>query len=148
MGKRERQHALLDLITEYDIDTQEELTSRLNALGFQATQATISRDIKELQLEKVSHGGKHKYIVGSIRETEGHTSYQQVLSSCIVSMDYAQNIIVVKTVAGMAMAVGAAIDNLNVDGIMGCIAGDDTLFLAIKSNELAEKIIGDIKKCC
>lgn len=148
MGKQERQQALLDLIHEYDIDTQEELTERLSALGYKTTQATISRDIRELKLEKISINGKHKYVVGSVVEPVGSASYKHLLSTGIVSMDYAQNIIVVKTVAGMAMAVGAAIDNLEVEGIMGCIAGDDTLFLAIKSNELAEKIIGDIKKCC
>jgi len=71
-----------------------------------------------------------------------------VMASCILSIEAAQNIIVVKTVSGMAMAVGAAIDNLSVEGIMGCIAGDDTLFLAIKDGQQAEHIIGEIKKCC
>ena len=70
------------------------------------------------------------------------------MASCILSIEAAQNIIVVKTVSGMAMAVGAAIDNLSVEGIMGCIAGDDTLFLAIKDRQQAEHIIGEIKKCC
>ena len=70
------------------------------------------------------------------------------MASCILSIEAAQNIIVVKTVSGMAMAVGAAIDNLSVEGIMGCIAGNDTLFLAIKDGQQAEHIIGEIKKCC
>lgn len=149
MSKQKRQQALLELISEYEIDTQEELTRRLQALGFETTQATISRDIRELKLEKVSYNGnRHRYVVGKEPETHTHASYQNVLSSCITSMDSSQNIIVVKTVAGMAMAVGAAIDHMEISGIMGCIAGDDTLFLAIKDGQHAEEIIGEIKKCC
>lgn len=149
MSKQKRQQALLELISEYEIDTQEELTRRLQALGFETTQATISRDIRELKLEKVSsESGKHRYVASLEPETGTHASYQHVLSSCITSMEAAQNIIVVKTVAGMAMAVGAAIDHLALDGILGCIAGDDTLFLAIRDGEQAAEIIGEIKKCC
>lgn len=149
MSKRQRQQALLALISEYEIDTQEELTKRLLALGFDTTQATVSRDIRELGLEKITYNGNmHKYVVGAEQETGQHASYQHVMSSSVTSIDYSQNIIVVKTVAGMAMAVGAAVDNMQIEGIMGCIAGDDTLFLAIKDQTLAEKIIGEIKKCC
>ena len=149
MSKQKRQQALLELISEYEIDTQEELTRRLQALGIETTQATISRDIRELKLEKVSgESGKHRYAASLEPETGTHASYQHVLSSCITSMEAAQKIIVVKTVAGMAMAVGAAIDHLAIDGILGCIAGDDTLFLAIRDGEQAAEIIGEIKKCC
>ncbi len=149
MSKRQRQQALLALISEYEIDTQEELTKRLQALGYHTTQATVSRDIRELGLEKISYNGNmHKYVAGAEHEAGNHTSYQQVMSSSVISIDSAQNIIVVKTVAGMAMAVGAAVDNIKIEGIVGCIAGDDTLFLAIKDQALAEKIIGEIKKCC
>lgn len=149
MSKRQRQQALLELISEYEIDTQEELTRRLLALGFDTTQATVSRDIRELGLEKISYNGNmHKYVVGAEQENGQQASYQHVMSSSVTSIDFSQNIIVVKTVAGMAMAVGAAVDNMRIDGIMGCIAGDDTLFLAIKDQSMAEKIIGEIKKCC
>ena len=149
MSKQRRQQALLELISEYEIDTQEELTRRLQALGFETTQATVSRDIRELKLEKVSYGsGKHRYAASLEPDTGTHASYQHVMASCILSIEAAQNIIVVKTVSGMAMAVGAAIDNLSVEGIMGGIAGDDTLFLAIKDGQQAEHIIGEIKKCC
>lgn len=149
MSKQKRQQALLELISEYEIDTQEELTGRLQALGFATTQATISRDIRELKLEKISCGsGKHRYVVGQETGVGTHASYQHVMTSSILSIEAANNIIVVKTVSGMAMAVGAAIDNLSVEGIMGCIAGDDTLFLAIKDGQQAEHIIGEIKKCC
>lgn len=149
VSKQKRQQALLELIAEYEIDTQEELTRRLQALGFETTQATISRDIRDLKLEKISYdGGKHRYVASMEPEGVRHASYQQVMTSSIISIDAAQNIIVVKTVAGMAMAVGAAIDHLEIAGIMGCIAGDDTLFLAIKDAQQAEQIIGEIKKCC
>ena len=140
MSKQRRQQALLELISEYEIDTQEELTRRLQALGFETTQATVSRDIRELKLEKVSYGsGKHRYAASLEPDTGTHASYQHVMASCILSIEAAQNIIVVKTVSGMAMAV---------ECIMGCIAGDDTLFLAIKDGQQAEHIIGEIKKCC
>lgn len=149
MSKQKRQHALLELISEYEIDTQEELTRRLQSLGFETTQATVSRDIRELKLEKISYdGGKHRYAASEEPDIGTHASYQHVMTNCILSIEAAQNIIVVKTVSGMAMAVGAAIDNLEIDGIMGCIAGDDTLFLAIKDEQQAEHIIGEIKKCC
>ena len=109
MSKQRRQQALLELISEYEKDTQEELTRRLQALGFETTQATVSRDIRELKLEKVSYGsGKHRYAASLEPDTGTHASYQHVMASCILSIEAAQNIIVVKTVSGMAMAVGAA----------------------------------------
>ena len=109
MSKQRRQQALLELISEYEIDTQEELTRRLQALGFETTQATVSRDIRELKLEKVSYGsGKHRYAASLEPDTGTHASYQHVMASCILSIEAAQNIIVVKTVSGMAMAAAAA----------------------------------------
>lgn len=158
MSKRERQQALIDIINSQNVETQEDLLDILISKGFSCTQATISRDIKELNITKISYSTnssgdnrseqKHKYTIASVSKPIHHESYKQVLGNCIVSMDYANNIIVIKTVAGMAMAVGAAIDQLEIEGIMGCIAGDDTLFLAIKKPENANEIIGSIKRCC
>lgn len=149
MSKQTRQKAMKDLIHEFEIDTQEELCERLNALGFDTTQATVSRDIRELKIKKITFDGKHKYVLEQDLQTENmmgnRGSYQQVLKTSILSIDHAENIIVVKTVPGMAMAAGAAIDDLKIEGIMGCIAGDDTIFLAIKKADLAEGIIGEIK---
>ncbi|MBR1815728.1 MAG: arginine repressor [Lachnospiraceae bacterium] len=146
--KEKRQNLIIRLINENNIETQEELLFLLEKEGFNTTQATISRDIRELNLKKVSYdGGKKKYAVnehGGSNELTEEVSYYQTLKNCIVSMDYAENIIVVKTVSGMAMAVGASVDRLNVSGILGCIAGDDTLFLAIKDKTQAERIIGEI----
>ncbi len=147
--KKRRQEAIVNLINNNSIETQEELLSLLVKNGFNTTQATVSRDIKELNVTKITYdGNKHKYVVGRINDTAGVKSYKHLLGNCIISMDYAENIVVVKTVAGMAMAVAAAIDGLSLEDIVGSIAGDDTIFLAIRHSNLAEKVIGDIKKCC
>lgn len=147
--KSQRQEAIVNLINNNSIETQEELLNLLTKSGFNTTQATVSRDIRELNVTKITYdGNKHKYVVGKISDTAGSKSYRHVLGNCIISIDYAENIVVVKTVAGMAMAVAAAIDGLSIDDIVGSIAGDDTIFLAIRHSNLAEKVIGDIKKCC
>ncbi len=144
--KRKRQTSIINLINNNSIETQDELLVLLKEQGFNTTQATISRDIRELNISKVSYdGGRHKYIVGQAKEPSNNKSYKHLLGNCIISMDHAENIIVIKTVAGMAMAVAAAVDGLAIEDIMGCIAGDDTIFLAIKHSNLAEKIMGDIK---
>lgn len=144
--KETRQQMLVQLIHEHAVETQDELLALLAEKGVHTTQATISRDIRELNVRKVTYdGNKHKYVVNPEDLTGTTDSYTHVLESCIVSLEAAGNIIVVKTVSGMAMAVGAAIDNLDIEGIVGCIAGDDTLFLAVRSRDLADKIIGEIK---
>ena len=147
--RNKRHEAILTLIRERNIETQQDLTNALATVGFDVTQATVSRDIRELNVTKISYdGNKHKYVVGRITESAGAKSYKHLLGSCIISMDNAENIVVIKTVAGMAMAVAAAIDSLALDDTVGSIAGDDTIFLAIRHSNLADKVIGDIKKCC
>ena len=147
--KAKRQRKILEIINSRAVETQEELLSLLKAEGFDTTQATVSRDIRELNVTKISYdGNKHKYVVGRITESAGAKSYKHLLGSCIISIDNAENIVVIKTVAGMAMAVAAAIDSLALDDTVGSIAGDDTIFLAIRHSNLADKVIGDIKKCC
>lgn len=131
-----RQSKIIELITKNDIETQEELADLLTKAGYNVTQATISRDIRELKLTKVSvDDGKQKYIVLNNTETGLSEKFVRVLKDGFVSMDMAQNIIVVKTVSGMAMAVAAALDALHIQGIMGCIAGDDTVMCVIKTTE-------------
>ena len=145
--KKQRKDAIIQIILENNIETQDELLLKLKAQGFNTTQATISRDIKELNITKVSYNGnKHKYVVGSHQDMTNIHSYKQIMGSSILSIEAACNIIVIKTVAGMAMAVGAAIDNHSIDGVMGCIAGDDTLFLAIKDASLSDNWRD--KRCC
>ena len=142
-----RQAKIVELVNTHDIETQEELADLLNLAGYNVTQATISRDIRELKLTKVAtDNGRQKYVV--LRQTGDGMSekYVQVLKNGFVSMDTAQNILVVKTVSGMAMAVAAALDHLNLNGVVGCIAGDDTVMCAIRSKEDALQVMRQINR--
>ncbi len=148
--KKIRQGKIIELIQKYDIDTQEELALRLRDAGFDVTQATISRDIRELKLSKISlGGGSQKYIV--LKQDDGHMGdkYIRVLRDGFSSMEMAQNILVIKTVSGMAMAVAAALDALKLPEVVGCIAGDDTIFVAVRTvdetHALMDKIHGFVK---
>lgn len=132
--KRARHEVVVDLINRYDIETQEELAAYLRKEGFEVTQATVSRDIRELHLSKIAAGnGKQKYIILQNETTRLSDKYIRVLRDGFVSMDMAQNILVIKTVQGMAMAVAAAVDAMHFPEIVGCIAGDDTIFAAVRS---------------
>ena len=144
--KTKRQAKMLELIQKNDIETQEELSDYLEKEGFQVTQATVSRDIRELKLTKVAmSNGRQKYV--ALQETGEDMSrkYKRVFHDGFVSMDVAQNILVIKTVSGMAMAV-AAIDAMHMYEILGCIAGDDTIMCAIRSNEDAIRVMGRFRK--
>ena len=143
--KVSRHAKIIELISQYDIETQEELAEYLNNAGFKVTQATVSRDIRDLKLTKVSVGGKQKYIVH--RPEEGMSEkYIRVLKDGYVSMDMAQNILVIKTVSGMAMAVAAALDAMKWNEVVGCIAGDDTIMCAIRTTEDTVAVMEKIRK--
>lgn len=149
--KKQRQKAVTELIEKYDIETQEELAAYLRKAGFNVTQATVSRDIRELKLTKISTGsGRQKYIVIKNEDTRLGDKYIRVLRDGFVSMNKAQNILVIKTVQGMAMAVAAAVDAMKLSEIVGCIAGDDTIMAAIKSADevdiVMEKIDGILNR--
>lgn len=145
--KGNRQNQIKEIIENKPIETQDELLLELAKAGFQVTQATISRDIREMKLTKVSYeAGKQKYTMIQNTDTDVIKKYHQVLSAGILDMDYAENMIVIHTVSGMAMAVAAALDNMNIKGFMGCIAGDDTIFCAVRSKELCAEIISGIKR--
>ena len=132
--KMERRSKIIELIGKYQIETQEELGERLEEAGFPVTQATISRDIRELKLTKVSVDGVHqKYTLLQEKETNLYHKYVRVLQDGFLWMDQAENILVIKTISGMAMAIAAAIDNLEAPGGVGTIAGDDTIMCAIHS---------------
>lgn len=132
--KMERRSKILELIGKYQIETQEELGERLLQAGFNVTQATISRDIRELKLTKVSVDGVHqKYTQLQEKETNLYHKYVRVLQDGFLWMDQAENILVIRTLSGMAMAVAAALDNLEVPGVAGTIAGDDTVMCAVRS---------------
>lgn len=145
--KVSRHAKIIELIRQYDIETQEELADRLNQAGFKVTQATVSRDIRDLKLTKVAVEGKQqKYVVLKPDEEGMNEKYIRILSDGFVSMDMAQNILVIKTVAGMAMAVAAAIDAMNWKEVVGCIAGDDTIMCAIRSVEDTVEVMSKIRK--
>lgn len=134
--KTDRHTRIIELITEHDIETQEELTKRLREAGYPVTQATVSRDIRELKLTKiVTEQGVQKYIPLRDLSMELYQKYVMVLKTGFLSMEQAQNILVLKTVSGMAMAVAAAIDALKISGVVGTIAGDDTVMCAVKTTE-------------
>lgn len=138
---------IVELINKYDIETQEELADMLNEAGYNVTQATISRDIRELKLTKVAtDGGRQKYIVLANNESGFTEKYVRVLRDGFLSMDMAQNIVVIKTVSGMAMAVAAALDSLHIEGIVGCIAGDDTIMCAVRTVNETVSVMDKISK--
>ena len=139
--KTKRQRKIIELITNYDIETQEELAAKLVENGFNVTQATISRDISELNLTKIAtKGGKQKYAVQSSSDIVSNSKYMRVLNDGIITMDTAGNILVVKTVSGMAMAVAAALDAMQIKEILGCIAGDDTIMCVVKHAEETDRV--------
>ncbi len=134
--KKNRHDKIIEIIENNDVDTQEALAEMLSAAGYEVTQATVSRDIRELGLTKVgTPEGHQKYVI--TRQTDEHLKdkYIHVLRAGYVGMDRAQNILVMKTVSGMAMAVAAALDALKFKEIVGCIAGDDTIMAAIRTDE-------------
>ncbi|MFI3213706.1 MAG: arginine repressor [Eubacteriales bacterium] len=145
--KGNRHSKIAELIEHYDIDTQEELADKLRAAGFQVTQATVSRDIREMKLSKVPTGnGKQKYIVVRHDESQLGDKYIRVLQDGFISMDMAQNILVVKTVSGMAMAVAAAIDAMKLKEVVGSIAGDDTIMMAVRTTEDTLQVMNKIRE--
>ena len=132
--KVERHSKIVELIGKYEIGTQEELAQMLNEAGFNVTQATVSRDIRELKLTKVqAENGRQRYVVLEAPRGTSAIKYIRILKDGFVSMDMAQNILVIKTVSGMAMAVAAALDAIQMHEIVGCIAGDDTIMCAVRS---------------
>lgn len=149
--KKLRQKKIIELVETYDIETQEELAEYLKQAGYQVTQATISRDIREIRLSKLpAGGGRQKYVFVRQEEAQPGDKYIRVLREGFVSMDMAQNILVIKTVSGMAMAVAAAIDTMRLKEIVGSIAGDDTIMMAVRTVEetkvLMDKIRGMLKE--
>ncbi len=144
--KKVRHSHIVDIIQKYDVETQEELAKYLKAAGFRVTQATVSRDIRELKLSKVPTGdGRQKYVV--IRHTDAGLSdkYIRVLKDGFLSMDMAQNILVIKTVSGMAMAVAAAVDAMKFPEVVGCIAGDDTIMVAVRTVDETKMLMDKLR---
>ena len=138
--KNKRHEAILEIIQQKSIATQEELQKELCARGFAVTQATVSRDIRRLRLMKQQvSGGRNIYVLPSGKGDQENSRLIRVLKDSIRGVDSAQNILVIRTDAGMAMAAAAAIDSLTISGILGCIAGDDTIMAVLRTTEAAEQ---------
>ena len=145
--KSKRQQEILRIISKTDIETQDHLLAELRACGVKATQATISRDIKELRLVKEqTPGGAYRYTqaAGSAeRNTSGRLL--NIFREGVISFDLAQNIVVVKTMPGLASAAGAALDGMEIDGFVGSLAGDDTVLIIMRTNDAAETFYNEIQ---
>ena len=144
--KNSRQRKILELIEKYDIDTQETLKERLNEVGINATQTTISRDIRELKLVKGMTGkGTYKYIVSSVKQDSAPPALNSVLTDAVVKIEAARNIVVIKTFPGMGNALGVCVDTLEHPHIVGSVAGDDTVLLVTKDDETAKMVEEKLK---
>ncbi len=138
--KKERQKKILEIIEQYNVETQEELTERLKNEGYNVTQATASRDIRELNLVKVSVDGiSYKYAEAPKEDMKISVKYKNILRETLVSADYACHTVVLKTYSGMAQAAAAAIDNMGWKEIVGSVAGDDTILIVMRSDDSARE---------
>lgn len=145
--KRKRHALILELIQQYEITTQDELLAKLRENGFEVTQATVSRDIKELRLVKaMSPSGQYRYMAGAAQGDEYLAKFYTIFSGSVISVDYAGNTCVVKCYAGMAQAACAAIDAMHFEGIVGTLAGDDTIFVLCRTPELMQQLKSSLDK--
>lgn len=143
--KKTRHAKIIEIIQKYDVGTQEELADRLKSAGFSVTQATVSRDIRELKLSKMATAeGSQRYVVLKQEDGQMGDKYIRVLRDAFSDVALAQNLLVVKTVSGMAMAVAAALDAMKFPEIVGSIAGDDTIFIAARNVEEAKGLMEKI----
>lgn len=144
--KRGRHAKILEIINTFPIETQDELLNRLREAGYNVTQATISRDIKDLRLVKsLGSDGKYRYAAAARDSTEMRSNFAQLYSSSVVSIDCAQNIVVIKTLSGMANALCASLDSVGNSSVVGTIAGDDTIFIACRTLESASALVSELK---
>ena len=142
--KKGRHEAIIELIRNNEIENQSELAYKLSELGYEVTQATVSRDIQKLNLIKVKSNGKFKYAVVETADNFSE-KYVRIIRETIKSMDVAKNLVIVKTQSGMAMATAAALDGLQLDEIVGSLAGDDAIFVATKSDDRAMLLMNKIE---
>lgn len=143
-----RRHAkILELINENSIETQEELMRMLNSSGFSVTQATVSRDIKELRLMKtLSPEGNYRYTSAARNANDIKSNFDNLFKSSVTFVDFAQNMIVIKTLSGMAQAVCAAFDTVETNSVLGTLAGDDTIFIVCRTNDASLSLVAKLKK--
>lgn len=145
--KRNRHDKIIEIIAKNIVETQEQLACLLKQAGYDVTQATVSRDIRQMKLTKqVTEDGRQKYVYTTADSDVMQDKYVSVLKAGYLSMDTAQNFIVIRTVSGMAMALATAIDALDFPQILGCVAGDDTIMVALKTNEDATEVMEKMQK--
>ena len=145
--KNARQQKILELVEKYDIDTQETLINKLEEVGYKVTQTTVSRDIRHLNLVKgVTSMGTYKYVAPSVGRSSNVLVPNSAITDSVVKIEAAGNIVVVKTFSGMANAIAVCFDSLNRDDIVGSVAGDDTIFLVVKTSEGALELEAELKK--
>jgi len=146
MNKYKRQQLVLEIVAKTEVDTQEELLKILEDQGLKVTQATVSRDVKELGLVKIAGNvKKYRYAKPVLEAQSDVNALVRHFKSAIVSFSHAQNLIVIKTLSGNANAVGAIIDGENLEGVLGTIAGDDTLLIIAASEEIVDNVVKQIK---
>ena len=153
--KKKRQEQIIEIIQNHEVETQEDLAGYLTEAGYAVTQATVSRDIRELSLEKVpGQKVRQKYamrstipVAAEIKHPAAQPAnrYATLLQDGIVSMEQTGNLLVIKTAVGMAMAVAAALDAMEIEGIIGCIAGDDTIMCAVKTEKMVQNVIENLQ---
>lgn len=146
MARNARQNKLLELISEKDIETQEELARELLKAGFEVTQATVSRDIKELGLIKISSDGKKQHYTKERTDTAVASKITDMFKRSVVSIDYAMNIVVIKTLSAGANIAGMMIDKLKNKAVLGCVAGDDTVFAVLRDEESASDLAAQLSE--
>lgn len=145
--KRARQAEILNIIQSVDVETQEQLLDELKARGFSATQATISRDIKELRLVKELSGGGYRYASSERKGlADSDARLRNIFKEGVTSVDRAQNIVVVRTMPGLASAACSALDSMDIPGMVGSLAGDDTGILIMRDNDAAERFNQEVHK--
>ena len=139
--KSERQGRIIELISKYEIETQEEMMTYLQNEGFKVTQATVSRDLKELKLTKtLTARGTYRYAVSNPARHRGNLKLNHAMVDSIVHIDYAMNNVIIKTYPGLANAVAVGIDSMNLQQILGCVAGDDTIMVVSRDEECAKNL--------
>ena len=145
--KSQRQNRILELVSQYEIETQEDMMQRLRDEGYPVTQATVSRDLKELKLTKaLTASGTYRYAVATGRNHAGTMRLNTAMADSIVHVDYSMNNVVIKTYPGLAQAVASAVDGLNMHSILGCVAGDDTIIIVTRDAESSVQISEKIRE--
>ena len=145
--KLRRHEAIIDLVNNQDINTQEELMENLQKQGFKVTQATVSRDIKELRIFKaLGKDGKYRYSTGGRNALDITSGFESLFASSVEEVDSAENIVVIKTMTGMAQAVCMSLDNIDFENIVGTIAGDDTIFVLCRNLKATEEMLNKFRK--